>query len=285
MARLKTYLGPKTQIQPADLAKYEEAGIYVAEEKHDGHWAEVITGADGKICRITGRSGTVFSGVNVEGLVGLHVGLVNTTLIGELEAATEAANRRNSTMGHRRLWIFDMVRLLDQDTTSLVYEKRRELLETIFSQILHNSKRVKLVKQVTKGFNTLFDNISKDDGEGLVLKKLGRPYRPHGSDGKTDDWIRCKRYRYVDYIVTDIGKSEGGSPNFQVGLYIDGRLLRVGTIKNIPQGLDYASLVGKVIECKGAEVHDSGALRHGHFHRARPDKDNIECTLEAAIRS
>jgi ATP-dependent DNA ligase len=80
-----------------------------------------------------------------------------------------------------------------------------------------------------------------------------------------------------------IGKSEGGSPNFQVGLIINGKMTRVASIKNIPDGLDYQSLVGHVIECKGAEVHSSGALRHGHYHRTRFDKDSDECTLDAAL--
>ena len=43
--------------------------------------------------------------------------------------------------------------------------------------------------------------------------------------------------------------------------------------------------VGKVVECKGAEVHDSGALRHGHLERVRDDKSPEECTLEAALRA
>lgn len=288
MPRLKTYLGPKTQIQPAALAKYEATGLYIAEEKHDGHWAEVTTGADGRVLRITGRSGTVFSGINVEGLIGLQTSLIDSVLIAELEAATEAANRRNATMGHRRLWVFDVVKLLGHDTTGLTLEQRRELLENIFdgnSPVLKDSARIKLVRRVTKNFADLFDEVAKVDGEGLVLKKKGRPYKPHSSDGKTDEWIRCKRFRFVDYVVTSIGKSEGGSPNFQVGLFIKGKLMRVATIKNIPFGLDYESLVGKVIECKGAEVHDSGALRHGHYERTRNDKDLEECTLEAALES
>lgn len=277
-----TYLGPKIQIQPTDLDKYEATGQYAAEEKHDGHWAEVTTDLTGKIIKITGRSGNTFSGANVEGLIGFNTGLAASTLICELEAGTEAATKRNGHLRHRRLWVFDVVRLLDHDTKMLPYEKRRELLEIAFKD---DTMRVRLVRRVTSNFRAFFDEVSKVDGEGLVLKRLGRTYKSYSSDGKTDEWIRCKRFRFVDYVVTDIGKSEGGSPNLQVGLFIDGKLQRVATIKNLPNGLNYRALVGKVVECKGAEVHESGALRHGHYERTRDDKEPEECTLEAALRA
>lgn len=282
MARHPTYLGPKVQIQPQDLEKYERTGNFAAEEKHDGHWAEVTTDLQGKIMKIVGRSGNAFSGSNVEGLMGFQTGLAATTLICELEAGTEAANKRSGHLPHRRLWVFDLVRLLDNDVRQLSYEKRRELLEMAFKS---EGKRLCLVRRVTSGFREFFDEVSSEGGEGLVLKRLGRKYSPQGADGKTDEWVRCKRYRYVDYVVIEIGKSDGGSPNFQVGLYVKGKLQRVATIKNIPEGLNYRTLVGRVIECKGAEVHESGALRHGHYERTRDDKEPEECTLEAAIHA
>lgn len=282
MARHPTYMGPKVQVQPSELARLEATGQYAAEEKHDGHWAEVTTDLTGKIIKIVGRSGSTFSGANVEGLIGFNTGLAASTLICELEAGTEAANKRNGHMRHRRLWVFDVVRLLDHDTRQLPYEKRRELLELAFKD---DTLRVRLVRRVTSNFQAFFDDVASADGEGLVLKRLGRAYKTYGSDGKTDEWIRCKRFRYVDYVVMEIGKSEGGSPNFQVGLVVNGKLQRVATIKNIPNGLNYKALVGKVIECKGAEVHESGALRHGHYERTRDDKEPEECTLEAALRA
>jgi len=282
MARHPTYLGPKIQVQPTELDRLEATGKFAAEEKHDGHWAEATTDMTGRIVRIVGRSGKPFDGSNVAGLIGFNSGLPQTTLICELEAGTEAANRRSASFSRRRLWVFDVVRLMDNDVRRLPYEKRRELLELAFKR---ETACLALVRRATSGFRALFDEISSRGGEGLVLKRLGRRYAPQGADGKTDDWIRCKRFRYVDYVVTGIGKSDGGSPNLQVGLYVTGKLRRVATIKNLPDGLDYRALVGRVVECKGAEVHGSGALRHGHYARTRDDKEPEECTLEAAIRA
>lgn len=283
MSRRLTYLGPKVQVQPDRLDQLESTGRFAAEEKHDGHWAEVTTGVDGRIVTIIGRSDKRFEGANVAGLVGLNIGLPSTVLICELEAGTEAATKRNGHLRHRRLWAFDVVQLLGHDTRSLPYEQRRVLLVKACDKC--PGDRVAVVRQVTSGFRRFFEEVSTVDGEGLVLKRLGLAYRPHGADGKTDDWIRCKRFRFVDYVVTGIGRSDGGSPNLLVGLYEGGRLSKVATIKNLPEGLEYRSLVGRVVECKGAEVHESGALRHGHYLRTRDDKDPTDCTLEAALRA
>jgi ATP-dependent DNA ligase len=285
MARHPTYLGPKIQIQPKDLERYEASGMWAAEEKHDGHWTEVLTDATGRISRLTARSGKTFSGSNIDGLIGLQLHLQNATLIAELEAGTEAAGRHNAKLGHKRLHLFDIVRLLNTSVAHLSYADRRTLLEKAYDLAgLSSEKSVTLVRQQTKGFNLFFKRVVAEGGEGLVLKRLDKGYHPHGG-GKTDDWVRCKQFRFVDYVVMSIGKSDGGSPNFQVGLYVKGKLQRVATIKNIPKGLDYEPLVGRVIECKGAEIHDSGALRHGHYERTRDDKDPEECTLETALES
>lgn len=270
-----TYVGPKVQVQPAELARYDALGKYAAEAKLDGHWCEVKTNDAGVVSSLTGRSGNVFSGDKVAGLLGLLVGLPNTCIVGELEAGTEAATQRTPD-GKHRFYAFDVVTLFGNDTRRLPYEKRRELLELA---VTGKSQQFTIVPRVTSSFVKFYDDIEASGGEGIVLKKLGRPY----GTGKTDDWVRCKRHRFVDYVVTGVGTSEGGSPNLQVGLFhADGKLRRVATVKNLPKHIVPSSLVGKVIECKGAEVHASGALRHGHYERTRDDKRPNECTLEAA---
>lgn len=281
MARMTTYVGPKIQIQPNELDRYDN-GKFAVEAKHDGYWAEVTTGDSGRIIRLVGRSGTKFEGSNVDGLIGLDLGVQNSVFAAELEAGTEASNKTHAKHGYRRIHIFDVICLLGHSTTSLAYEKRRELLELTFPT---NMKRVLLTKRVTSDFKKFFKQIVSSGGEGVVIKRLGKAYKGQGADGKTNDWIRCKQFRYVDYVVVDVGKSEGGSPNLQVGLFIRGKLERVATIKSPPPNLDLRALIGKVIECKGAEIHDSGALRHGHYERTRDDKQPEECTLEAALNA
>lgn len=278
MATIKNYCGPKVQIQPHELSQYE-TGLWSGEEKRDGHWCEVTTDSDGKIVSLIGRSGKTFTNENVRSLKGLMTGIPSSVFIAELEAGTEAANKVFDKVGIRRLHVFDVTCLFGHDTRHLTYLKRRELLEIAFK---NEHPQLKLIKRVTGNFNKFFDEISTNDGEGLVLKRNDSKY----TVGKTNNWIRCKRFRYVDYYVIEVGKSDGGSDNFQVGLLINGKMTRVATIKNLPKEMkDPHAYVGKVIECVGVEVHDSGALRHGHFKRLRSDKTIDECTLEAALEA
>lgn len=280
---IDSYLGPKVQVQPNELSRFEN-GKWAAEEKIDGFWCEVSTNNAGVIVSIKGRSGKTFSNANVYGLLGHNLGLPNSIFAAELEAGTEAANIKHDKIGYRRLWAFDLIQLFGKKTTTLSYEKRRELLELAVSKT--NSQVFKITKRVTEGFENFYKTVMSNNGEGLVLKRLGTPYNPYNSSGKTEDWVRCKAFRYVDYIVLEIGKSKGGSDNFQVGLIVEGKLMRVATIKNLPKWMKEPSdYVGRIIECKGMEVHDSGALRHGHFERIREDKSYEECTIEAARRS
>lgn len=268
------YVGPQVQIHPDELYLYSSE-IWSCEEKIDGFWAEVKTDQSGRIVRITGRSGKVFAGSIVEGLIGLQTNIPDTVIVCELEAGTEAADVRYRSIGYRRLFAFDVPYLLGNDTTILTYDKRRELLEMMVNKI--NSKHVILVRS-SNDFKTLYDDVKDGGGEGVVLKKRSSKYGTYRSSRKTDEWIRCKEHNYVDYVVIEVGKSKGGSDNFQVGLYDGDELVRVGTIKNISRWVkDPHAMVGKVIECKGLEVHKSGILRSGHFVRERTDKSPKEC--------
>jgi len=290
---IKSYSGPKVQIQPEELAAYDN-GRWSCEEKHDGHFCEITTDDQGTIVSLIGRSGKTFTNSNVQEFTNLNIGIPNSVFVSELEAGTEASRRKNDALGHSRLIVFDVVRLLGQSTVDLPNSQRRALLELAFTK---ENKFVKLVKRITTGFKDFYETLMSEGAEGIVLKRNDARYL----HGKTDNMIRCKKHRYVDYVVMSIAKSKGGSPNFQVGLFIEGKLQRVATIKNLPNdyirryleldfGQDWMTedlqvFVGKVVECKGAEVHDSGALRHGHLERVRDDKTVDECTLEAALNS
>jgi ATP-dependent DNA ligase len=280
-------MGPKTQILPKELGSYEKRGGWVVEEKNDGHWCAVRTDAQGVVTQVIGRSGKSFENSNVEGILGMRTHLPNTVLVGELEAGTEAALMRHDRLGYRRVHLFDVVELLGLTTTDLPYEKRRELLEMAHRKSTDGVflSRFKVTRRATEGFIAFYNKVIEEGGEGLVLKKLGALYKPHGASQKTESWVKVKALRYVDYVVVGIGKSSGGSDNIQVGLFVEGTLQRVCGIKQPPAHLKLDQLVGKVIECRGAEVHQSGALRHGHFERIRDDKVPMECTLEAALAS
>lgn len=279
MARMATYIGPHESVSPDEAARFERAG-WAAEEKHDGCWAEVRTDDEGVIVSLTSRVGKKYSGDHVNGLLGLRTHLPGSVLAAELEACSEASTERYTALGYRCLHIFDAPVLGGLDLTQESYERRRTLLEEFVPSSDHVVReRIRLVRQEQSGFKAMFESVVAGGGEGLVLKKLDSKYQSHRSSGKVDHWVRCKAASYVDYVVVRIGSSPQGSPNLKVGLYDDGSLREVCTIKNPPAHLDLSELVGKVIEAKGAEVFASGALRHAHFERIREDKSPFDCVL------
>jgi ATP-dependent DNA ligase len=279
--RIRTYVGPKVQVTPDEIDFYEKSGLWSAEEKWDGAWAEIRINDQGKITSITSRVGKSFGPDATAGLLGLQTHLPNSLLVGELETASEAATDRYRAIGYRRVHIFDAPVIAGMDITNKVYEDRRSVVEQIVPSTNEDvRKRMPIVQRVTKDFDDLWRHVRAKGGEGLVFKKRNSVYRSYSSDGKVEEWVRCKAYNFVDYVVLSVGKSASGcSDNLKVGLYIDGKLTECCTIKNTPRGLDLHGLVGKVIECKGAEIMKSGALRHGHFERVREDKLPQDCKL------
>ena len=63
------------------------------------------------------------------------------------------------------------------------------------------------------------------DGEGVVAKELGAPYRP----GQRKGMVKVKRVRTIDAVVVGYrpGKEEGTVGSLILGLYDDGGTLHV----------------------------------------------------------
>lgn len=284
--RIRTYVGPKVQVTPDEITFYEKSGQWAAEEKRDGAWAEMKIGPDGRVTSLISRVGKSFGPDATAGLLGLQTHLPNSLLVGELETASEAATDRFRAIGYRRIHIFDAPIIAGMDITQQSYEARRSAVEALVpGKTADVSKRILVIQRVTAAFGNFYQSVMADGGEGLVFKKKGSIYRSYSSDGKVDEWVRCKPFSFVDYVVMHVGKSaSGASDNLKVGLFFNGKLTECCTIKNTPRGLDLHALVGRVIECKGAEVMRSGALRHGHFVRVRDDKLPEHCTFHAAAK-
>src|SRR3972149_6057174 len=278
MSRISNYIGPKQTISPDELSRYEN-GQWAAEIKHDGSWACVETDNSGIITKITSRVGKPFVGDSVRGLIGLHTHLSNCVLAGELETASEAATLIYNKIGYRRFHIFDAPVLLEKDIRHLSYKERRNLLQIGTEKAnLDVSKRLLLVESKHSGFKDFFDYVLKNGGEGIVLKRFNSKYFCNNSDGKIEEWIRAKPSHTVDYFVTEIGKTPGGSDNLKLGLWRNNKIEYVCTFQ-VPLKYKATQLVGRVVECFGAEIMKSGALRHARFKRIRTDKTKEMCTL------
>lgn len=282
MGRIKEYIGPHIQITPDELPKYEKQGCWVAEDKRDGAWACMTTDESGIVRHINGRSGASFDGDSIQGIKGLNINLPNSILIGELEAASQAATKLNKLHGFRRIHIFDAIQVKGQDTTILSCDLRRKLIlainQEIFLKEKNISKRIMIVRQSNKNFVDFYNHVMSGGGEGLVLKKVNSIYKSHRSSGKVDFWIRAKEERFIDVFVMSHKLSQKGLDQLEVGIWDNDRLKRIQTIL-CPKGYAPEDLIGKVVEIRGAEMMESGAIRHGRFERIRHDKTKTMCII------
>ncbi len=282
--RLSIYVGPKGDVSPDELDALEATKAWVADIKKDGFWACAVVDG-GVIVQMVSRTGLDFSGGEAQGLIGLKVFPSGSgRLVGELTADADASGER---IGVRRLHVFDVLDWNGLDLRDLVQIERREALEMIYAAVIHRDL-VRLVEQRQSGFRAWFDEVVASGGEGLVLKRKDATCRPTNADGKIDTWAKCKPYRSVDYIVVSVGKAAKGTPNVDLGLYKNGRVVKVLTCTLPPEWrkLSPERLVGYVVEAEGREIWPSGALRHaqlGHRSGPRTDKSPEECTIEAAL--
>lgn len=291
MDRTPTYLGPGLDIERDQLSNYEGRG-YVAEAKVDGMWCELTVGdpANGQPHRLNSRDGTTdpISGSN---LGDIHLQPIplpkGSIIVGELEAATEWATDQVKLRGFRRFHLFDALVIHGQKT--LVGEEwrtRNGIVCDLLEQLDRGDEsRFVGVPMMIDDFETFYHHAIEDGYEGLVLKPLRSTYHTTRSDGKTDKWVRCKRWITGDYVLCGIemtpgGKYKGPEATGAWGLYKNGQLERVMKAAPPDPSLLRKENIGKlVVEFRGWYLFRSGALRHAQALRVRIDKSPRMCTL------
>lgn len=290
-SRISMYTGPLTTVERRKIPGYENNGGYVAERKYDGMWCalHVDHGGPGQH-RFESRTGLDCDGSDMEGLQGIELGIGSgTILIGELEAASEAATISFKKLGFRRFFLFDVMKYQGDDISRAHYQLRQSVLRRVIwhriPKIAHN--RIVLCENAYEGFLPFYDRIVAEGGEGIVIKSLNKNAKPTRSDGKTPDWIRVKPMRTIDYVVMGPGFTEKGELSAKLGLW-DGTKVRFALQAQIPDielSADNKHLVqeGLVVEMQGREMFTSGAIRHAVFRRWRPDKTPEMCSGESKV--
>ena len=287
MERSRWYIGPKVSGDINDLSHFESKGNYTAECKHDGEWCAIHVDFYGtNKHKFESRSGLEHEPGDIGGLVNLDLGVLGkgTVPVGELEAGTEAACKRYAALGFRRFWLYDIICVRGNDISSMHYIDRRTLLrETVWSMIPISSKRcIHLVEFTDKNFLAFYEACLKNGDEGVVIKRLNVSGKTGRSSGKTDDWIRVKPDRNMDYVVMGPDKTDGGDLTAQLGLYKNGKLTKVIKYQLPEMHLVNGRLLeeGRVVEMVGQEIFKSGAMRGARFNRWRTDKTKEMCVWE-----
>lgn len=296
--RVPWYMGPSGEMNPAKLNDYDNQLGWLAQQKHDGMWAMLTVGrpAEGRPNVFKSRDARTpaCSGSGVEGLADFTLNLPEgTILVGELGAVSQADREAQfARLGHRTFHVFDVVRFgEEQDLRDKTTRERLMTLEGMMIAVHQDPAAVArfvLVETHFFGFAALYERVMAENGEGVVLKRCDSLYRTTRSDGKTDQWLRCKKLLTDDYVLIGFAMTPGGKTSAPQktgvwGLWDSTKnkyvpVLKSGTADNASLLVD--ENVGRLVaEFKGYERFSSGALRHAGFVRTRPDKQPGECVL------
>jgi ATP-dependent DNA ligase len=196
---------------------------------------------------------------------------------------------------------FDLLAREDEELLALSFAERRAALEELTQAGID-------LTPLTRDPDGTADWLR--DGEGVVAKELGAPYRP----GQRKGMVKVKRVRTIDAVVVGYrpGKEEGTVGSLILGLYDEGGNLHVvghssglkasekkalvATLEPYETGerghgdpsrwqsereLEWVSLRPELVVEVTFDHASGGRIRHGtKILRWRDDKPPVECRLE-----
>lgn len=180
------------------------------------------------------------------------------------------------------LHLFDVLRVNDEDTTTLPLFKRRELLHEILARTGVKDFEVETlqINSYSEVMKTLNDFMSKG-AEGIVLKN------PNSEYGERSSWLKLKLYDTIDCFVikyerTGDMESTGIPHSWFVGVYDEaGQVVEMGKVGAYVKEVDPLKIkIGSVVEIQFQEVTEDLKFRHPHILRIREDKTPRECTID-----
>lgn len=300
---------------PRDLSRFERT--HVAQIKYDGTRCIAVVTEDG-VMLVSRSAKTDYSPLYPEICAALKEIGGDCVLDGELtffrrdtgvsEYVKADALPETIAPYNPVLMVFDVLSTHHQDMrdTDQVYRS------SIVSSLLRGvpTAHVREVVTFEDGFQSLYDNVVGNGGEGIILKAKRGKYRHDGKNqNRSKDWLKVKRDETADCVVMGIqtgnGKTESTFGALVLGQYDqDGHLIEVGRtsgmtdaerrillgiVQHIP--VDPMSALARdksvsraieprlVVEVEFMERTDKGRLRHPRYLRMRSDKEPCECTL------
>jgi len=204
-----------------------------------------------------------------------------------------------------KLMVFDVTCVNGKSTTNLPIESRIEVVEMVIKGFNH-IEAIKTYRDPSQ-YASIYDEIVKSGGEGVVLKKKGSPYIQTVQNSSRPYWTKVKKVNTADCIVSGITVGKGARETLFGALILsqydkDGKLVRVGntsgfdtatmidlynrvmSLPGIPQNgdKDVKKYVPPeiVVEVKFMNRTESGYLRFPAFLRIRTDKSPKECVVD-----
>jgi bifunctional non-homologous end joining protein LigD len=199
--------------------------------------------------------------------------------------------------------VFDVLQVGDRDVRSLPLRARKEIL----AQIAPRKGPIRWLDHIEGDGRPLYELCGQLGLEGLVSKRAASPYRP-GPD-RTDDWLKLKREREADFVVTGWVDGKGNRKSFgaiEVASYVDGRcrlrgrvgsglderMIRLLLERLRPLEVGEPTAEGELMRGEGTRhfvkpevvvnvlftgYTEEGHLRHPVFHGIRDDVAPTDC--------
>lgn len=246
-----------------------ERDWWVAEEKYDGHRL-CVTVEDGRLEALTRDRNVRLLPPHVRtDLLRLPNGIFDCELVSTHKAKAYGVTDL-AQVDHLQVVIFDVTRLLKNDTTKLAYVDRRALLEEIFRTVSFTNgvtlSKMYYITSLTDA-RALAQSVWNRGGEGLVLKRTDSRYE---TGKRTKTWLKIKQSHTAVLKVVGFQAGLLGPHAVTVLEDADGNQTTVKTLNTREReriGQNPASFLGVRLRIEFQERTPDGGYRHPMWDR------------------
>jgi bifunctional non-homologous end joining protein LigD len=245
-------------ITEAEAESLINSADWVAQEKHDGERRPVRFGTDQPI------------GVNKKGLI---VALP-TSVVSALEQLNMDAGRTtlDAELIGEVLHVFDVIELYDADLREQPLGARLDILEGL---PFNTAIRLVPTARSTAEKRALFDRVRRDNGEGVVFKRLGTVY----SAGKPASGGDVRKFKFTADATVRVKGANEGKRSVVMELQDDaGIWIEVGSV-TIPPSVP-VPVSGALIDVQYLYAFPTpGSLFQPTFKAVRSDQSEGDCQV------
>jgi bifunctional non-homologous end joining protein LigD len=199
----------------------------------------------------------------------------------EAELLSKALNKSITLDGESlgdKLHVFDVLNY-EEDTTSLTYNRRLEILETIFSGFRGKSRALQLVStfRKTSEKKKLLADLKKDNAEGIVLKEVNSHYQA-GRPSSKGNHQKFKFVESLSAIVTKVNDKRSVGLGVYSPKESNSKLTGIGNV-SIPINHEIPN-EGDIVEIRYLyAIPVSNALYQPVYLGKRDDLEKEDCNI------
>jgi bifunctional non-homologous end joining protein LigD len=234
-AAVRAGLPPNLRLQLVSPCTEPPAGEgWLHEIKHDGHRLVALIAKPGSV-KLMSRNGidrtplfrAPFRELAANGrplVLDGEIAVPDERGVTHIDALTDAlAGSRSERLAY---FAFDLLYLDGHDLRRCPIEERKALLRQVLDEA--RSERIVYVDHIIGRGRQLFEAVQQIGAEGVVSKRLGRPYR----GGETRDWLKTKCHQVGHFAITGFQElGEGRLEAVHVAEEADGELAPAGQVR------------------------------------------------------